>query len=68
MDHPGQELWAFWPNEVDALGERRYDAVGLAVGARDTVSRHDGNGACPLRVPITLGLVVALIDPSADTC
>lgn len=34
----GQELRALWADKVDALGQRRHDAVGLSVGTRDAVS------------------------------
>lgn len=34
----GQELRAVWADEVDALGQRRHDAVGFGVGTGDAVS------------------------------
>lgn len=34
----GQELRALWADKVDALGQRRHDAVGLGMGAGNAVS------------------------------
>ena len=33
----GQELRALWADKVDALGQRRHNAVGLGVGTRHAV-------------------------------